>query len=246
MKTIYSEALMVAILTTLWAGVGSAQHWGYTGEAGPENWAKLDAKFAMCGQGRNQSPIDLADLIKADLKPLKLEYKGGASNIVNNGHAIQVDYAAGSFVTVDGRTFELKQFHFHSPSENLIKGKQFPLEGHLVHADKDGNLAVIAVMFEEGAANPLLTKLWQMMPAKVGEKIALPAGLSVSLMLPSERNYYRYNGSLTTPPCTEGVWWLVLKRPATVSKEQVQQFSKALGFANNRPVQPVIARPVLQ
>jgi len=246
MKTIYSKALMMAILSTFWTGVGFAQHWGYTGEGGPENWAKLDPKFAMCGQGRNQSPIDLANLIKADLKPLKFEYKGGAADIVNNGHTVEVDYAAGSFLTVDGRTFELRQFHFHSPSENLIKGRQFPLEGHLVHADKDGNLAVVAVMFDEGAANSLLTKLWQMMPAKVGEKIALPAGLSVAQMFPSNRDYYRYNGSLTTPPCSEGVWWLVLKRPATVSKEQVQQFSKVLGFANNRPVQPVNARPVLQ
>lgn len=115
-----------------------------------------------------------------------------------------------------------------------------------MHADKDGNLAVIAVMSEEGAANPLLTNLWQMMPAKVGEKIALPAGLNAAQMLPSDHDYYRYNGSLTTPPCTEGVWWLVLKRPATVSKEQVLQFSKALGFANNRPGQPVNAPPVLQ
>jgi carbonic anhydrase len=246
MKTIYSKTLMVAILVTFWAGVGFAQHWSYTGEGGPENWAKLDAKFAMCGEGRNQSPIDLSNLIEADLKPLKFEYKTGVAEIVNNGHAVQVNYATGSFVTVDGRTFELQQFHFHSPSENRIKGRQFPLEGHLVHADKDGNLAVIAVMFEEGAANPLLTNLWQMMPAKVGEKIALPADLSVAQMLPSDRDYYRYNGSLTTPPCTEGVWWLVLKRPATVSKEQVLQFSKALGFANNRPVQPVNARPVLQ
>ena len=103
MKTIYSKPLMVAILVTFWAGAGFAQHWSYTGEAGPENWAKLDAKFAMCGQGRNQSPIDLADLIEADLKPLKFEYKGGAADIVNNGHAVQVNYARGSFVTVDGR-----------------------------------------------------------------------------------------------------------------------------------------------
>ncbi len=237
---------MVAVLATSWAGVGLAQHWGYLGEAGPENWAKLDSKFAMCGQGRNQSPIDLSDLIKADLKPLKFEYKEGATHIINNGHAVQVDYAAGSFLIVEGRTFELKQFHFHSPSENLIKGKQFPLEVHLVHADKNGNLAVIAVMFEEGPPNPLLTKLWQMMPVKVDEKIALPAGLSATEMLPPDRTYYRYNGSLTTPPCTEGVWWLVLKKPATVSKAQVEQFSKRLGFANNRPIQPLNARPVLE
>ncbi len=246
LKRILPKALLAAMIATSWTGIGFAQHWGYTGEAGPENWSKLDAKFAMCGEGRNQSPIDLAGLIKADLKPLRFEYKPGATDIVNNGHAIQVNCEAGSFLTVEGHTFELKQFHFHSPSENRIKGRVFPLEAHLVHANQDGNLAVIAVMFEEGAANPLLGELWKRMPAKDGEKIALPAGLRVTEILPADHDYYRYNGSLTTPPCTEGVWWLVLKRPATVSKGQVEQFSKTLGFANNRPLQPINARPVLE
>ena len=229
-----------------WTGVGLAQHWGYSGKAGPENWAKIDAKYAACAAGRNQSPIDLANLAEAELKPLKLDYKAGAAEIVNNGHTVQVNYGAGSTLTADGRSFQLTQFHFHSPSENMIKGKQFPLEGHLVHSDKDGNLAVVAVMFEEGAANPLLAKLWPAMPAKAGDKAALPAGLGVSPMLPGNHDYYRFNGSLTTPPCSEGVWWLVMKKPATVSKAQVEQFPKTLGFDNNRPIQPVNARPVLQ
>ncbi|UCG96190.1 MAG: carbonic anhydrase family protein [Burkholderiales bacterium] len=223
-----------------------AQHWGYKGEAGPENWSKLDQKYAMCGMGRNQSPIDLAGFVEADLKPLKLSYKPGAADIVNNGHTVQIGYAPGSTVTVDGHTFELKQFHFHAPSENHISGKSFPLEGHLVHEDKDGNLAVVAVMYREGTANALLTKLWSAIPAKEGEKAALPAGLDVGQLLPANRDYFRFNGSLTTPPCSEGVWWLVMKAQATVSKAQVEQFSKALGFANNRPIQPVNARPVLQ
>jgi carbonic anhydrase len=223
-----------------------AQHWGYAGEAGPENWSKIDAKFVMCAIGRNQSPIDLAGFVEADLKPLKADYKAGASEIVNNGHTVEVSYSPGSTLTVDGRTFELKQFHFHAPSENRISGKQFPLEGHLVHADKDGNLAVVALMFQEGAANPLLAKLWEKMPAKAGDKGALPAGLSVMQLLPADRDYYRFNGSLTTPPCSEGVWWLVMKKPASASKAQVEQFSKTVGFANNRPIQPVNARPVLQ
>lgn len=223
-----------------------AQHWGYKGEAGPENWSKLDQKYAMCGMGRNQSPIDLAGFVEADLKPLKLSYKPGAADIVNNGHTVQIGYAPGSTVTVDGHTFELKQFHFHAPSENHISGKSFPLEGHLVHEDKDGKLAVVAVMYREGTANALLTKLWSAIPAKEGEKAALPAGLDVGQLLPANRDYFRFNGSLTTPPCSEGVWWLVMKAQATVSKAQVEQFSKALGFANNRPIQPVNARPVLQ
>jgi carbonic anhydrase len=223
-----------------------AQHWGYAGEAGPENWSKVDPNFAMCALGRNQSPIDLAGFVEADLKPLKFAYKAGAADIVNNGHTIQVDYAPGSTLTVDGRTFELKQFHFHAPSENKVGGKQFPLEGHLVHADKDGNLAVVAVMFQDGGANALLAKLWEKMPGKAGEKAALPAGLSAAQLLPADRDYYRFNGSLTTPPCSEGVWWLVMKQPVSASKAQVGQFSKTIGFANNRPTQPVNARPLLR
>jgi carbonic anhydrase len=147
---------------------------------------------------------------------------------------------------VVGRTFELKQFHFHSPSENTINGKHFPLEAHLVHADKDGNLAVVAVMFREGAANALLAKLWEKMPGKAGDKNALRAGVGVSQMLPAERDYYRFNGLLTTPPCSEGVWWLVIKKMATASKAQVEQFSRVIGHPNNRPVQPVNARVVLK
>jgi carbonic anhydrase len=247
MKTVNSVAPLMAALAMGWTAAALGQaHWAYEGEAAPQNWPKLDPRFAMCGVGRNQSPIDLRGFVEAELKPLGLGYKAGAADIVNNGHTVQVNYAAGSALTVDGRTFELKQFHFHSPSENKINGKQFPLEGHLVHADKDGNLAVVAVMFQQGAANPLLTKLWEKMPSKAGDKNALPAGLSVSQLLPAERDYYRFNGSLTTPPCSEGVWWLVIKKAATASKAQIDQFSKAVGFANNRPVQPVNARPVLR
>lgn len=221
-------------------------HWSYEGEAGPENWGKLDPKFVMCGIGRNQSPIDLARFTDADLVPMKMQYKTTASDIVNNGHTLQVNYAPGSTLVVDGVEFELKQFHFHSPSENTLNGKQFPLEGHLVHADKDGNLAVVAVMFSEGRANPMLSKLWEHVPPKKGDKQALPAGLNVKTLLPAAHDHYRFNGSLTTPPCSEGVRWLVIKQPAQASKAQVERFSGTIGEANNRPVQPVNARAVLR
>ena len=237
---------VVMVISGGHTGTVLAQHWGYEGEAAPQNWGKLDAKFALCASGKNQSPIDLKGVVEADLKPLKFDYKAGIADIVNNGHTVQVNYAPGSSLPVDGVVFELKQFHFHSPSENKISGKQFPLEGHLVHADKDGNLAVVAVMFQEGAANALLTRLWEKMPGKAGDKSALPTGLSVSQMLPKERDYYRFNGSLTTPPCSEGVRWLVMTKQATASKAQIQQFSKAVGIANNRPIQPTNARAVLQ
>jgi len=238
-------ALALCFSTAL-ACAESAHHWSYDGAEGPEHWGELDPSFKLCSSGKNQSPVDLKDFVEAGLKPIRFAYQGGTSAILNNGHTIQVNYAPGSTITVNGHRFELKQFHFHSPSENLINGKSYPLEGHLVHADSEGNLAVVAVMFQEGAANPLLAKLWQAMPEKAGDKRELAEKLDVSALLPKNRDYYRFNGSLTTPPCSEGVWWLVMKKPMTVSKEQVEQFTHTMHHPNNRPVQPVNARPVLQ
>jgi carbonic anhydrase len=220
-------------------------HWGYSGEAAPQNWGKLDPEFATCATGKSQSPIDISKSTPHDPTPVRLDYKKGTTEILNNGHTVQVNYQPGSSLTLDGRSFELKQFHFHAPSENTFNGKHFPLEGHLVHADKDGNLAVVAVMFTEGAANPLLASLWKVMPAKEAEKRALAQPLSALQMLPSERHYYLFTGSLTTPPCSEGVLWLVMQKPMTASKAQIDAFAKAIGFPNNRPVQPLNAREVL-
>lgn len=237
---------LATALALCWNMSALAQHWGYSGETGPEHWSTLDPEFVMCGLGRNQSPVDLGGLVEAELEPLDFAYQTGAVDIVNNGHTVQVNYAPGSTLAVDGRTFELKQFHFHSPSENRIDGTQFPLEGHLVHADPQGALAVVAVMFREGEAHPLIAELWESMPAEAGGKAELPAGLSAAQLLPEDRDYYRFNGSLTTPPCSEGVWWLVMKDPVNLSEAQIDQFSGTLGFANNRPVQPVNARPMLR
>lgn len=238
--------VLAVACVTVSTGAAAQAHWGYEGKEGPRNWSKLAPAFALCGSGKNQSPINIDRLIEADLPPLKFAYSAGAMEIVNNGHTIQINYAPGSSLSVDGRAFDLQQFHFHSPSENRIAGKVFPLEGHLVHADKDGNLAVVAVMFEEGPANAQLAKLWEKMPGKPDGKNALPAALSVSPLLPVERDYYRFNGSLTTPPCSEGVRWLVFKSTVTASKAQIQQFSKTIGHPNNRPLNPVNARPLLK
>ena len=227
-------ALIIGLIASL-PGTILAQHWSYEGQAGPQNWGKLDAKFALCATGKNQSPIDLGGFVEADLKPLKLDYKAGITEILNNGHTVQINYTPGSSLGVDGHAFELKQFHFHAPSENTVNGKHFPLEGHLVHADKDGNLAVVAVMFQEGAANTLLARLGEKIPNKAGEKSMLPTGLSVTRLLPNERHYYRFNGSLTTPPCSEGVRWFVIKKPVTASNAQIQQFPTRSGS-------PTIAR----
>ncbi len=242
-RTLLTVALC---LSAAFAHAEGGSHWTYEGTEGPEHWGELDPAFKLCSSGKNQSPIDLKEFVAADLKPIRFAYQPGTRAILNNGHTIQVNYAPGSSITINGHRFELKQFHFHAPSENRINGKSYPLEGHLVHADEQGNLAVVAVMFQEGAANPLLAKLWQGMPEAAGEQRELAEKLDVSALLPKKRAYYRFNGSLTTPPCSEGVWWLVMKQPVTVSKEQVEQFAHLMHHPNNRPVQPVNARPVLQ
>jgi len=223
---------------------GHGSHWGYQGDLGPASWTKLKPEFSACA-GKNQSPINLASAIEAQLPPVRLDYKAGGTEVVNNGHTIQVNYEPGNRISMDGAQFELKQFHFHSPSENQINGKSFPLEAHLVHADKDGNLAVVSVLFELGRANPAVSAAWGQMPKAEG-KAALPAKVSANALLPTNRDYYRYDGSLTTPPCSEGVRWVVMKRPMTISKEQLEAFKTTLGFDNNRPVQPVNARTVLK
>ena len=223
---------------------GHGAHWGYKGDMGPDRWTSLKPEFSACA-GKNQSPIDVSGTIDAKLKPVRFSYKAGGHEVVNNGHTIQVNIEDGSSIVVDGIQFNLKQFHFHSPSENHISGKSYPLEAHLVHADKDGNLAVVAVVFNEGKANATVAAAWSRMSKAEGTS-ELATNVSAAGLLPKSHDYYRYNGSLTTPPCSEGVRWIVMKKPMTVSKDQLDAFQTTLGFANNRPIQPANARPVLE
>ncbi len=225
---------------------GEKAHWGYSGHEGPEHWGKLDPKYSLCSEGKNQSPVNLTGMIESDLPPITINYKSGGNEILNNGHTIQVNYNPGSTIKVNGNEFELKQFHFHSPSENTIEGHSYPMEAHFVHADKEGNLAVIAVMFKAGEKNAELEKAWAHMPENVGEKGALPKTVDANILLPHDHDYYRFNGSLTTPPCPEGVWWLVMKYFHTASKEQIDKFAHAMHHPNNRPVQPANARAILK
>jgi carbonic anhydrase len=227
------------------ANAEGAAPWSYSGDTGPEHWASLSPDYAACN-GKNQSPVDLDSLIPSALKPITFAYQPGGNEIVNNGHTVQVNYAPGSSITLDNVQFELKQFHFHAPGENVIKGKSFPMEMHLVHADKDGNLAVVAVLFQEGRENKALAQIWPLMPAQAGDKKPISPSFQAASLLPVKRAYYRYNGSLTTPPCSEGVRWLVMKAPVSASKEQFDEFEHIIHHPNNRPVQRVYARPLLK
>lgn len=248
-KILVGSLCALALSSSLLAG-GHGTHWGYTGHEAPEHWGDLSPEYGACKHGKSQSPIDISKsgvVATKGLEKIKFDYKTKANSVINNGHTIQVNVEDGSSITVDGITFYLKQFHFHTPSENTIEGKSFPFEAHFVHASKDGELAVVALMFEEGKENKVINQIWSKMPQKADEKAA--CGLSdamISEMLPKERDYYRFNGSLTTPPCSEGVRWLVLEEYATISKEQVKKFFDVMGHANNRPVQPLNARKVMQ
>ena len=221
-------------------------HWAYEGKEGPENWAKLSPEFATCDAGRNQSPINIEDSIHAAIKSLKAIQKFPAKDIFNNGHTVQVNFKEGNMLALDNAAFQMKQVHFHAPSENTIHGKSFPLEAHFVHADSKGNLAVIGVMFTEGKANPALAKLWEQLPEEEGEPTALKNRVMPSEFMPDNKGYYRFSGSLTTPPCSEGVRWLLMKNPITASKEQIEAFKKAVHHSNNRPVQALNGRVIIE
>jgi carbonic anhydrase len=196
--------------------------------------------------GKNQTPINIDTTIEAELSSLDFKYDAVPLDIINNGHTVQVNYAAGSTLTLDGNTYDLLQFHFHTPSENHIGAKSFPMEAHLVHKNKDGGLGVIGVMFAAGEENPFLAQIWKHLPAEAhGHNQVADVHVNVMDMLPTNKDYYRFNGSLTTPPCSEGVLWLMMKDAVNVSHEQVVQINKIMGN-NNRPLQPVNARPVLR
>jgi carbonic anhydrase len=225
---------------------GHKPHWTYEGKEGPENWGKLNPDFATCDAGRNQSPINIESTMQASLKPLKLIQRYPAKDIVNNGHTVQANFKEGNMLILDGSAFLMKQVHFHAPSENQINGKSYPLEAHFVHADSKGNLAVIGVMFKEGKANPALESLWLQMPHEVGDPVDMKSRVLASEFMPSNRSYYRFSGSLTTPPCSEGVRWIVMKNPITASKEQIAMFEKTVKHHNNRPVQPLNGRLVIE
>jgi carbonic anhydrase len=245
--TILSAALAALTLsvTALPVFANEAPHWSYDGEAAPQNWSKLSPDFHLCEQGKAQSPIDIKDALEVHPRPLNLSYQLPPVSVINNGHSVQVNVREGDFVTLDGEKFVLQQFHFHSPSENTLNGKSFPMEAHFVHMNADGEIAVIAVLFETGKANAELEKIWQQMPEKAGEPVALKQQVSLDGLLPKDLTHYRFSGSLTTPPCTEGVRWLVVKQPQTLSEAQLEKFRHAMHHANNRPVQGLHGRVVV-
>jgi carbonic anhydrase len=224
----------------------SVHTWDYSKLHGPSHWGELEPEFAQCINGHHQSPIDIRNPQSADLPPIQFDYKPSPLDIIDNGHTIMINYAPGSFISVDGRRYELKQFHFHRPSEEKINGKGYEMTVHLVHADQQGKLTVVTVLLQKGEDNPLVHELWNDLPKEKDKEEHLNnIQIDVSRLLPSDRGYYTFDGSLTTPPCSEDVTWFVLKHPATVTAAEIERFSK-LYRDNARPTQPLYDRLVLE
>lgn len=225
------------------APAARAAPWGYQGEAGPESWAQLKPEFAQCARGQRQSPIDIRDGFKVDLEPVRFDYRPSAFRVIDNGHTVQVNVGAGNWIEVLGRRFELVEFHFHRPSEERIDGRVFDMVAHLLHKDADGHLAMVAVLLDRGSAQPIVQSVWNNLPLEKGEEAAARSLLDLNELLPEDRSYYTYMGSMTTPPCSEGVLWMVMKKPVPISAEQIGIFARLYPM-NARPVQAAAGRMV--
>lgn len=240
-------SLLIACLLTA-SAISAAQqdtHWDYVGKYGPVNWGKLDPAFRACSEGKEQSPIDIRGAhLNKTLQPIEFHYLAGAVSIENTGHTIMITPNPGSYIIANGVRYELVQFHFHHPAEEAIKGKLDDMDVHLVHKSADGKLAVIAVRFREdaGDANATLATLWAHMPNRVGQKENIPL-INPAGLLPGDRGYWTYTGSLTAPPCTEGVRWFVMEQDLALSREQLNQFSQ-LYRLNSRPLQDTHGRRI--
>ncbi|MEP3389792.1 MAG: carbonic anhydrase family protein [Reichenbachiella sp.] len=228
-------------------------HWGYDGGVGPSNWGTLSPVYALCAEGNGQSPINISDteigneaafILDYGTTPLKIAFNQHVDNIVDNGHTIQVNVDEGSTITFGEKVYDLKQFHFHTPSEHTIDGENLPLEMHFVHQSKDESLAVLSVMFQEGAANDNFARIIPNLPKTKGESIHLAdETIQLHMHIPENVSGYFYNGSLTTPPCSENVQWVVLKENPTMSTQQIQAISDIIG-PNNRPTQALNERTI--
>jgi carbonic anhydrase len=241
------------IIAALWAipalcvgyvAVADGDHWAYQGHGGPEEWGALGPEFATCKLGKLQSPIDIHGAQVANLQPIKFHYQPSVLKIIDNGHTIQVNYAPGSSIDIGGAHYELVQFHFHRPSEEKIDGKSFAMVAHLVHRNSAGKLAVVAVLLDKGGASELIDTLWKNIPhEKEKEAVVASVNIDVNKLLPQNKGYYTFQGSLTTPPCSESVTWFVLKAPLPIADDEIAAFSKIYAL-NARPVQPLNGRVI--
>ena len=223
----------------------AGRSWGYDGEEGPAYWGDLSPEYRICDLGLQQSPIDLTAGIGANVGSVAISWRSVPLNLANNGHTIQVNCQTGGYITLDSTRFDLVEFHFHHPSEHLVDGMAHDMEMHFVHADQHGRFAFLAVFLTAGRPNDALAPIWQAMPHEAGQTVEHPTMVTPADLLPARRDFYRYYGSLTTPPCSERVTWVVFDQPIEVSDTQIRQFAEL--FPNNaRPVQPLNRRFLLE
>ena len=230
------------------AGAGAGTHgpaWGYSGSLGPQAWASLHPSFSLCGSGQRQSPVDIRDGLPVDLEEVEFQYRPGFFSVTDNGHTVQVQVGGGNAIEVGARRYELTGFHFHLPGEERVDGRSFAMSIHLVHRDPQGRLAVVALVVDEGPEHPAVQAVWNNLPLERGEFVAASVEFDPTALLPARRGYYTYMGSLTTPPCTEGVLWIVMQQPIQVSPQQLAIFAR-LHPMNARPIQPLNGRVIKQ
>jgi len=223
----------------------ASHHWSYSGETGPEHWGSEDPEFATCGIGKHQSPIDIKNTVVKDLPELKFDYKDVALKVTDTGHSFQVNAAPGSGgLTIGGEHYDFLQVHFHDPSEERVRGQQYSMVAHMVHKNARGELAVVAVLIRTGKTNEFLKPIFDNFPAKgTTENAVAGKTVNVGKLLPAHHGYFTFDGSLTTPPCTENVRWIVLKTPVEMSEAQLKAFEARYAH-NARPTQPLNARVV--
>ena len=220
----------------------NSSEWDYEN---PEQWGDISEEYRACKMGEQQSPIDLNSSVKSELKPVEIHYQDIPLRVINNGHSIQINNKLDNFIILDEQKFDLLQFHFHYPSEHTVTGKVYPMELHFVHKNQEGNLAVLAVFLKEGKENKTLKKIWDVMPSeKSPEKYLADVKISLSQLLPTNPDSYRYYGSLTTPPCSEIVNWVIFREAVEISPAQSQQFQDIFPF-NARHTQPINRRFIL-
>jgi len=254
-KLWFVPALCLTLGCATETGDHHAVHWGYGQDDGPGQWSSLNPDWSICTNGSAQSPIDVRNAQdSSELAGLALEMPEASVRVIrqehvlhalDNGHTIQVNVDAGDTLTIGDQSFDLRQYHFHSPSEHTVDGEHYPMEMHLVHTSSAGELAVIGVFIEEGEHNAAFEPVWSNMPTEPGtETLIEHVQVNIDDMLPSDTASWRYQGSLTTPPCSEGVRWIVLKTPIQLDAAQVKQFQDVF-TGNNRPTQPLNDRSVV-
>ncbi|MDR1857024.1 MAG: carbonic anhydrase family protein [Desulfovibrio sp.] len=247
----FRRPILVSLCCAILAGLllapqcHAARRWGYVDRFTPDRWHLADPDYALCKSGTRQSPIDVSPTATADLPPLVLDYPKPGNVVINEGIDVRVRFPEGDVMVVDGNRYRLRQVHFHVPAENRLAGKSFPMEAHFLHLDEQGKLVVLAVLLEEGTPNDRFAALLDAVPAKPGQRRTLAKGFDPAAILPGSTDYATFMGSLTTPPCTEGVRWYVLTTPVQIGKRELAKHGRIVSHPTNRPLQPHNGREIL-